>query len=146
MISFRTLVALTVIVLAAAGISGCDGGGGTGNSLTPYLGRWMGPFTATVTGQAGQETGTVDLTVLTNGDFIGTMANTTTGATGTLGGEVDVDDDVIHVNGTIAYPGSVPFTIAGTLQITNNHLTGNIYTYDSQRQLQATAAVDLARP
>lgn len=134
------------MVLAALALSACEGGSGSTDSLAPFLGHWTGAFVSTPVNSTHAQNGTMDFTVQTNKSFMGTMANTDTGVTGTIGGELTLDGGRAYVHGTLSTPDAASNILAGTLRIEGGHLVGELATYTTQRILVSRATVDLRRP
>lgn len=104
------------LVLAAMVLGGCSGS----SSDNVYRGTWQGDFSFPANG----ETGTMSLSVDSQGVVEGTFTNTTLGLNGTIDGDFT---NAGVFTGHIVIPGVLSSDLSGTLEEQpNGHLVGNL--------------------
>jgi hypothetical protein len=137
----RVRLAGLACLLLASLATGCGSTSGEGSGRTDpaFVGRWLGPFSAT--GKYGPQTGTADVTIAENGKLTGIMQNATLGEQGSFSGSID---QAGHVTGSYSYPG-YSATGSGHLLIQQNgHLAGAIETFEAGTKV-GTSTVDLEK-
>ena len=132
---FTSLISLSMVFLFL--VAGC-GGSGSGNNSgpSPFAGNWGGTWSDPVNNQSG----TLTVTIATNGQATGSIYNSTLG-NGALSGMVSNSGSA---NYSYAYPGAT-YTASCTLSINGSgHLVGNCNEYQGS-SLIGTATVDLTK-
>lgn len=108
----------SIVAFAALLAIGCGGGGVT--TPSPFAGTYNGTWSST----ALNDSGTVSVTVLSDGDATGSLTDTGQGVGGgVLLGHVDNNGSF---SGTSQYPGQAKTTMTGALSLVGNTLTGNM--------------------
>jgi len=127
-----------IVALSIPLIAGCGGGGGTDNSSpaqtnSPFAGNYVGTFNTT-----NPQSGTLNVTVGSNGTLTGTGHNNTTGQDETISGSVT---NVGTGSVTFTYPtfsasasGTVAFASNGHLDGTLTQSSGGSVTIDLVKQ------------
>lgn len=119
----RLACAIGVASLAAIALTGCGGGGGIDNSSpvvtnSPFAGNYVGTFTT-----SNSQSGTVNVTVATNGGFTGSGYNSTIGQSETNSGSIT---NAGILTASFAYP-STAATVSGAVAFASNgHLDGTL--------------------
>ena len=129
------IYAIVLAVVIAAVVVGCGGGGGSETS--PFAGQWQGSWVDAGNAQSG----TVSLTIGTDGSMSGSIHNDTLSLDGTASGSISRSGQVA---GAYAYPGQT-YTTSGTLIVNGaGHLVGTLQIYDSGI-LVGSADIDLTK-
>lgn len=133
---YRLVCILVVMGLLVGILASCGGGGGTA-AVSPFAGQWVGPWVDA----ANRQSGTLNVTIGTDGSISGSIHNSTLGQDGTAGGSVGSNG---HVKGVFTYPGAV-YTSSGTVVVNGSgHLVGTLQTYFNG-VLNGSSAVDLTK-
>ncbi len=116
----RSGLVIAVLVLAFA-VTGCGGGGGgssTPATSSPFAGNYVGTFST-----SNSQSGTLNVTVATNGTLTGSGHNNTIGQDETASGSVT---NAGAANVTFTYP-SFSASVSGTVAFASNgHLDGTL--------------------
>ena len=117
----RLTAVIAVASLSIFAQAGCGGGGGNDNSSStptnsPFAGSYIGTFNTT-----NPQSGTLNVTVATNGTLTGSGHNNTVGQDETISGTIT---NVGAVNVTFTYP-TFSASASGTVAVASNgHLAG----------------------
>lgn len=129
-----SLFGLVIVLLAA----GCGGGGNNGPSVpSPFAGSWSGPFIDTMANQRG----TLTVAVGTDGRLTGSIANQTTGQTGTVSGRVN---NAGALTATYSYP-AVTAASNGTVALDPDGDLSGVYDARVSGQLVGSGTFDLTK-
>ena len=120
----RLPVAIAAVSLAAIALVGCGGGGGGGNNNppaptnSPFAGTYVGTFST-----SNSQSGTLNVTVGSDGKLTGTGHNSTTGQDETESGSVT---NAGALNVIFSYP-TFSASVSGTVAFASNgHLDGTL--------------------
>ncbi|MGI4790061.1 MAG: hypothetical protein ACRYFS_14565 [Janthinobacterium lividum] len=124
--------------LIALFLAGCGGGGGNDSTPTvatnsPFAGTYIGTFTTT-----NPQSGTLNVTVATNGTLTGSGENTTVNEAETISGTVansgSASVTFVYPTFTATASGTVAFSSNGHLDGTLTQSTGGSVTIDLIKQ------------
>jgi hypothetical protein len=132
---------IATVGAALIGLAGCgSGGGGSAGPATTasvFAGHWAGSWS-----DGEGNTGTMDVTVGTDGKLTGGIVNDLTGEAATASGQVSGTG---QLNATYSYPRSGPVVARGTVAMaTAGSLTGDVQEI-VQGQYLSTAVLRLTR-
>lgn len=107
------------LVLLALVLAGCGGGGGGTTVVNPFNGSWAGPWV----NNSVQDSGTMMVTIATNGNMSGTIHSDAFNVDGSISGAADVQG---NYTATVTYSGFQPFQTTGTVTFdSQGRLVGN---------------------
>ncbi len=119
----RLTTAVAAASLGAVVLAGCGGGGGNNDSSStptnsPFAGNYVGTFNTT-----NPQSGTLNVTVATNGTLTGSGHNNTSGQDETVSGSIN---NAGTVNVTFTYP-TFSASASGIVAATSNgHIAGTL--------------------
>lgn len=119
----RLTVAVVAASLTAFALAGCGGGGGNDNNTpvvtnSPFVGTYAGTFSTT-----NPQSGTLNVTVGSDGKLTGTGRNTTIGQDETISGSIT---NTGATSVTFQYP-TFSASASGTIAFASNgHVTGTL--------------------
>ena len=119
----RLTAAVAASSMSIFALAGCGGGGGNDNNSStptnsPFVGNYIGTFNTT-----NPQSGTLNVTVATNGMLTGSGHNNTVGQNETISGSIT---NVGAVNVNFTYP-TFSASASGTVAVASNgHLAGTL--------------------